>query len=103
MLGAMIGVREGTHFEVDVWPTLGRRPNAILKIIANIFVLIFALVFLIWGIQFLRFGWDQTSELADLPMGFIFFAWPLSGLTWILFLIESFVDNTRILTTGRLP
>ena len=103
MLGAMIGVREGTHFEVDVWPTLGRRPNAILKIIANIFVLIFALVFLIWGMQFLRFGWDQTSELADLPMGFIFFAWPLSGLTWILFLIESFVDNTRILATGRLP
>ena len=25
MLGAMIGVREGTHFEVDVWPRLGPR------------------------------------------------------------------------------
>ncbi|MCX7158635.1 MAG: TRAP transporter small permease subunit, partial [Proteobacteria bacterium] len=31
MLGAMIGVREGTHFEVDVWPELGARGNALLK------------------------------------------------------------------------
>src|SRR3989442_10498117 len=77
MLGAMIGVREGTHFEVDVWPDLGRRPTAVLRIISNLFVLIFALVFLFWGWQFLQFGWDQTSELADLPMGFIFAAWPL--------------------------
>jgi len=29
MLGAMIGVREGTHFEVDVWPQLPDRGNAL--------------------------------------------------------------------------
>ena len=28
MLGAMIGVREGTHFEVDVWPDLGSKATA---------------------------------------------------------------------------
>ena len=28
MIGAMIGVREGTHFEVDLWPRLGRRAEA---------------------------------------------------------------------------
>src|SRR5215204_1168719 len=32
MLGAMIGIREGTHFEVDIWPELGRRANAALRI-----------------------------------------------------------------------
>jgi len=32
MLGAMIGVREGTHFEVDVWPELGARANALLRL-----------------------------------------------------------------------
>ena len=30
MLGAMIGVREHTHFEVDVWPELSPRANAAL-------------------------------------------------------------------------
>lgn len=100
MLGAMIGIREGTHFEVDVWPELNPRANAMLKIVSSVFILIFALVFLYWGIQFVQFGWYQTSELADLPMPFIFVAWPVAGATWILFLGESFVENFRI-ATGR--
>src|SRR5690242_5756361 len=100
MLGAMIGIREGSHFEVDVWPELGPRANAALKIVSSLFVLVFALVFLYWGIQFVQFGWYQTSELADLPMPFIFLAWPVAGATWILFLGESFLENFRI-ATGR--
>jgi TRAP-type C4-dicarboxylate transport system permease small subunit len=97
MLGAMIGVREGTHFEVDVWPELGRRANAALRIVSHLFVLVFALVFLYWGIKFVEFGWYQESELAELPMPFIFVAWPLAGATWLLFLGEIFADNVRIL------
>jgi TRAP-type transport system small permease protein len=97
MLGAMIGLREGTHFEVDVWPELGRRANAALRIVSHLFVLVFALVFLYWGIKFVEFGWYQESELAELPMPFIFIAWPLAGATWLLFLGEIFVNNVRIL------
>jgi TRAP-type C4-dicarboxylate transport system permease small subunit len=100
MLGAMIGVREGTHFEVDVWPELGRRANALLRIVSHVFVLVFALVFVWWGIEFVRFGWDQLSEIAELPMWTIFFAWPVAGITWALFLGESFVTNFRILREG---
>ena len=43
-----------------------------LKIVSNLFVLIFALVFVYWGIKFVEFGWYQESELAELPMPFIF-------------------------------
>jgi TRAP-type C4-dicarboxylate transport system permease small subunit len=100
MLGAMIGIREGTHFEVDVWPQLGRRANALLRIVSHAFVLVFALVFIWWGIEFTRFGWDQLSEIAELPMWTIFFAWPVAGITWALFLGESFVTNFRILREG---
>ena len=103
MIGAMIGVRENAHFDVDLWPTLSSKQNAMLKIVSNVFVLIFSLVFFWWGLTFLRFGWDQTSELADLPMGFIFAAWPLAGLTWIVFLGESFIVNWRILTERTQP
>ena len=97
MLGAMIGIREGTHFEVDVWPDLKPRATALLRIVSHVFVLVFALVFVWWGIQFVRFGWSQNSELAELPMAFIFMAWPVAGVTWVLFLGESFVDNIRLL------
>ena len=97
MLGAMVGVREHTHFEVDVWPELGPRANALLRIVSGVGVLVFALVFVWWGIQFVRFGWDQTSELADLPMPFIFAAWPIAGFFWLVFLGESMVENFRVL------
>ena len=100
MLGAMIGIREGTHFEVDVWPELRPRANALLKIVSGVFILIFALVFVWWGIGFARFGWNQTSEIADLPMWMIFIAWPMAGFTWVLFLGESFLENARIVS-GR--
>ncbi len=98
MLGAMIGIREHSHFEVDVWPDLGPRATALLRIVSNLFVLLFALVFTWWGIQFVRFGWDQLSELAELPMPWIFFAWPMAGITWMIFLGESFVDSWRVLS-----
>jgi TRAP-type transport system small permease protein len=103
MLGAMVGIKEGTHFEVDIWPELSRRANAMLKIISNLFVLIFALVFVYWGIKFVEFGWYQESELAELPMPFIFVAWPLAGVTWVIFLGEMFVDNIRIVAGKTAP
>src|SRR6266853_1726029 len=85
MLGAMVGVREGSHFVVDVLPDLPPRANAFLQIVTNFLVLVFALVFVWWGVGFVRFGWDQSSELAELPMAFIFMAWPVAGVIWVLF------------------
>ncbi len=100
MLGAMIGVREASHFEVDVWPQLKPRTNAVLRIASMIFVLIFAFVFVYWGIKFVQFGWNQTSELADLPMTYIFIAWPLTGVTWFIFGIQRLLNDIRIARYG---
>ena len=96
MLGAMVGIRDASHFEVDVWHELASRPNAVLRIVSNVFVLVFALVFIWYGIKFVQFGWNQNSELAELPMTYIFVAWPLAGLTWALFLGERFLADLRI-------
>ena len=49
------------------------------------------------GIKFVEFGWYQESELAEMPMPFIFVAWPLTGVTWLIFLGEIFYDNIRVL------
>jgi len=97
MLGAMVGIRDGSHFDVDVWPELKPRPNALLRIVSNLFVLVFALVFIWYGIKFVQFGWNQTSELAELPMPWIFVAWPLAGFTWVLFLGPRFRADLRVL------
>ena len=95
MIGAMVGIRDSAHFDVDLWPELAPRANALLRIVSNVFVLVFALVFIWYGIKFVQFGWDQNSELAELPMTFIFAAWPLAGFTWVLFLGEKFLTDLR--------
>lgn len=97
MIGAMIGVRESAHFEVDVWPQLPRRAEAAVRIIARLGVLALAVVFIVGGIEFTRFAWYRISELAELPLWLIHLAWPVAGLTWIVFLGEQFVDEWKIL------
>ncbi len=97
MIGAMVGIRDGAHFDVDLWPELAPRATALLRVVADVFVLIMALVFIWYGIRFVQFGWDQTSELAELPMAWIFTAWPLAGFTWVVFLGERFLANLRLI------
>ncbi len=103
MIGAMIGVRDGTHFDVDVWPELKSRTNAILRIVSTVFVLVFALVFVWYGVKFVQFGWNQDSELAEMPMIYIFIAWPLTGLTWLLFGGERILRDLRVIRHGPGP
>jgi TRAP-type C4-dicarboxylate transport system permease small subunit len=103
MLGAMVGVRDGTHFDVDVWPELGRRTNALLRIVSSVFILVFALVFIWYGAKFVQFGWNQTSELAEMPMTYIFVAWPLTGITWLLFAGERLLADLRIVRGTSTP
>ncbi|MCK1401167.1 TRAP transporter small permease [Bradyrhizobium sp. 4] len=97
MIGAMIGIRESQHFEVDVWPDLSRRSEALVRILARLGVLALAVVFVSAGIEFTRFAWNRTSELADLPLWLIHVAWPVAGVTWIVFAGEQIVDEMRIL------
>src|SRR5262245_65066385 len=88
MIGAMIGVRESTHFEVDVWPRLPPRGEALVRMLGRLGVLAAALVFVWAGIAFTQFAWHRISELAELPLWLINLAWPLTGVTWLVFLGE---------------
>ena len=96
MIGATVGVREGLHFDVDIWANPSPALARFLRWASRLLILGFAGVVLYWGIEFTKFGWNQTSELADLPMWMIFIAWPVAGFFWIAFLIEKMlVDSER--------
>ncbi len=97
MIGAMIGVRESTHFEVDLWPALPPRGEALARMLGRLGVLVAAFVFVSAGIEFTRFAWKRTSELADLPLWYIHVAWPVTGVTWIVFLGEQVLADLRII------
>ncbi len=101
MLGAMVGIREGTHFVVDLWPPMNARAQAVVRLASSVFVLAFAAVFLWWGIDFTRFAFNRISELAELPLWVIHVAWPLAGATWIVFQGERVWDDLRLLARGK--
>jgi TRAP-type C4-dicarboxylate transport system permease small subunit len=101
MIGAMIGVRESTHFEVDVWPHGNPWVDAVARLCGRLGVLATAIIFVWAGIEFTKFAWRRTSELADLPLWYIHVAWPVTGVTWIVFLGQQFVDDLKIIFGGR--
>ena len=102
MIGSMLGIREGRHFIVDVWPDLPPRPLAVLRLVSDAAVLLFAFVFVWAGYEFTKFAWNRISELAELPLWLIHIAWPIAGFTWLIFLGEQMWDELNALI-GRRP
>ena len=86
MLGSMIAVWEGTHFDVRVMSD-ARSPLG--KLLQNGFVLImvciFALLFARYGIDYAKFGSIQTSVMMQINMLWIYITVPLAGFVWALF------------------
>ena len=96
LVGATIAVRDGTHFTADFLPhARSHRVEALVRIFADLVVFLVALIFVIWGWPLVQFGLLQESEMAELPMVYIYAAWPVAGVSWILFLGERVADHLR--------
>lgn len=97
LVGSMIAVRDGSHFTVDLLPpTVSKRTEAVRNLFVDLCIFIAAVVFVLWGEHFVASSLQQTSEMADMPMVFIYIAWPLAGVSYILFLAEKTVDNVKL-------
>ncbi len=103
MLGAMVGVRENIHLDVDVWPILSPKLDAALRLFGRTAMLLMALVFVSAGIEFTQFAWHRISELAELPLWLIHIAFPLTGLSWVMFLGEQMYDDVMVLLGRAAP
>ena len=103
LIGAMIAVRDGTHFDVDVLPHSGNRAVEFAsKLFVHFAILVMAMSFLWWGQDFYVLGARQRSEIFGLPMWMIYIAWPIAGGTWALFTIERIFDDFQKFKEGDL-
>jgi TRAP-type C4-dicarboxylate transport system permease small subunit len=103
MIGVMIGVRDSTHFDLDLLPrTVSPKVEGAFRLFVHFAMLLASAIFLIYGWSFARFGALQYSEIAGLPMLTIYIAWPLAGATMALFLLEKFIEDVRIFK-GEIP
>lgn len=86
MVGAMVAVWDGTHFDVRVVPDA---KNPFLKMLQDGFVLVmiggFAIIFAIYGIDYAKFGLIQNSVMMRANMIITYISVPLTGVIWTLF------------------
>lgn len=103
MIGAMIAVRDRTHFDVDLLPR-SRSPkiNFLAQLVVHLAILMMALSLMFWGIDFYNLGARQKSEIFGLPMHWIYVAWPLAGATWTLFTFEHIWDDYKKMQAGKI-
>jgi len=105
MLGSIIAVWEGTHFDVHVAP---EAKSALGKLLQDGFVLVcisvFALLFAYYGIGYAKFGAIQTSVMLQVNLLIIYITVPVAGFCWAafsLFKLWRVIQQYR-LATGRL-
>lgn len=86
MLGSIIAVWEGTHFDVHVVPEAKSRLGKLLqKGFVLILMGIFAVLFAYYGIGYAKFGAIQTSVMLQVNMLIIYITVPIAGVCWAAF------------------
>jgi len=102
LVGSMIAVRDGTHFDVDVLPhSANPKVELGMKLLCYVAMLAVAVTFVRYGYDFAKLGSRQRSEIASLPMISIYIAWPVAGATWVIFLAEKIHDAVRDFRAGE--
>ena len=98
MIGSMIAVRDGAHFDVDLLPH-PRSPGwqCVLRLIVHVGMSLMALIFIRYGIEFAKSGFIQNSEMSCINMLCIYISFPLAGVTWMIFLGEQIMEDLNLI------
>ena len=98
MIGSIIAVREGTHFDVDLLPhPKTNRQKGISLLIVHLCMGVMGYVFARYGYDFAKFGYIQNSELSGINMLSIYISFPLAGFSWLVFLADSIARDIRLI------
>ena len=86
MIGSMVAVWEGTHFDVQI---TADAKTPIFRVIQKgsvlVFIMIFALLFAWYGIEYAKIGAIQSSVMMRANLLWIYVSVPLAGVVWTVF------------------
>jgi len=86
MIGSMIAVWDGTHFNVEVMPTAKSPLGSLLQQgFVLILLILFGLMFAWYGIEYTKFGGIQHSVMLGANMAWTHVSVPIAGLVWAIF------------------
>ena len=73
-----------------------------IKLLIEVIIFIFAALILVFGgMKISHLAMGQTSSSLKIPMGYIYFALPLSGILTCIYSILNFVDMAKILLISK--
>jgi len=96
MIGSMVAVWDGTHFQVEVW---AESKTPVIKLFQHGFVLVlltlFGVLFAWYGIEYTEFGAKQNSVMMGANMVVTHVSVPIAGLMWAVFAAYRLVEAVR--------
>ncbi|HLR65753.1 TRAP transporter small permease [Virgibacillus alimentarius] len=88
-LGASFAFKYGAHIGVEVFVRkMPRIIKNIVQIIASLASLAFFVILISMGWEIIGLSMVQTSPALDIPMGYVYIIFPISGVLMILNLID---------------
>ena len=101
MLGSSVAVRENLHFDIDLLPTPRTKLGVFLsRAIVVLAIAGFGLVFLWMGAMYAWEARQELSEITELPMIWMYAAFPVAAVGWILFAVEKLVAEASALRSA---
>ena len=93
MLGAAVAASRQVHFVVIVFSDRGRPWDHALRIFVAAMSILFALVILYFGWRMMLTGTRRFTPMMGYPMTYVFAAFPVAGLAFLLFTVEQFIAS----------
>lgn len=86
MIGSMVAVWDGTHFDVVITPD-AKYPLGLLiqKSVVYLFIMVFALLFAWYGIEYAKIGSIQSSVMMRANLLWTYITVPIAGVVWAVF------------------
>ncbi|MCG8509698.1 MAG: TRAP transporter small permease subunit [Rhodospirillales bacterium] len=99
MLGAAIAVRWQEHYTVEVIPPRFALLSLLIKIFAQIVMLIMIFVMLYHGGLFTQMGIHRESSALEIPWAYIYVSMPVAAAAMLFFWAEIFVNDLKKIRT----
>jgi TRAP-type transport system small permease protein len=94
-IGAGVGVRRGLHLKIDF---LREKLPKVLRIsayvVSSLAALVLAATFIYCGVVVAARTWLHTSPAMSLPMGYVYFVFPISGFVLGIYIVEHMLQLT---------
>ena len=86
MIGSVVAVWDGTHFDVRITQDAIRPLTRLLQTgVVHVAIMIFGALFLFYGIEYTQFGGNQRSVMMRANLAITHISVPIAGGLWCLF------------------